>query len=232
MTKQHNNCIPEYDTYLFDADGTLWDSADLIVASHQYTVRTFGDRRMGENEVTAHHIKKMMGLPLRYQMELYFGPLSDDEYEEIYAVFRKHQEQIYRDYLKLFPGVAETLAALKKAGKKIAIVTSRKMQSLRCYTNELGIDSYFDTFITPGETQKHKPDAEPVLEALRQLASAPERTVFIGDALYDIQSGSSAGVDTVFVNWSYTRAADLETQPDYCIDRMNELTGFRSARRL
>lgn len=222
--KNPENIIPEYDTYLFDVDGTLIDTADLVVKCFLYTIQTCRDKLVFDKEITADEIKSLMGLPLRYQMELFFGPMTDNKYSEIHKVYSEYQEKIYLDYLALFPGVKETLADLKSAGKKLGIVTSRRMISLRCYTDAMDISMYFDEFITPEATTKHKPDAAPVLEAIKRLNADPRKTVFIGDALFDIQSGVNAGIDTVYVNWGHKKVSELEVQPAFCIDAMDNLT--------
>ncbi len=227
--KQQNGSVPEYDTYLFDADGTLIDTVDLVTECFLKTAEVFKDLLTAGTSVEASGVKSLMGLPLRYQMELFFGKMSDEQYEQVHGFYSRHQYSIYRDYLSAFPGVREGLAGLKSTGKKLGIVTSRRMESLRCYTKAVGIDGYFDEFITPEATSKHKPDPEPVLEAVRRLNTGIKKTVFVGDALFDIQSGRRAGVDTVFVNWSHNRVSDLETQPDYCIDSMGDLLRFFSS---
>lgn len=78
--------------------------------------------------------------------------------------------------------------------------------------------------VTPEDTEKHKPDAEPALKAMALLGADPTTTVFTGDAHYDICSGASAGVDTVFVNWSHIERSSLPIQPTWAIDSLRELT--------
>jgi pyrophosphatase PpaX len=223
MINRNQGHVPEYETYLFDADGTLIDTAALVVTCFEHTLEVYKERLVKKSEDPAAEIMSLMGLPLRYQMELYFGPLTDEAYNVIHRTYSGYQEDIFEEYLKLFPGVAEGLAGLKSAGKKLAIVTSRRMASLRCYTKAMGIDDYFDEFITPEATEKHKPEAEPVLEAMKRFGASRASTVFIGDALFDIQSGKSAGVATVFVGWSHNSVEKLEVRPDFTISSMDEL---------
>jgi pyrophosphatase PpaX len=86
---------------------------------------------------------------------------------------------------------------------------------------------YFDVLVTPEDTGRHKPHAEPVLKAMALLGAEKTRTVFTGDALFDICSGADAGIDTVFVTWSHSSLAALPIPPTWIIDSMRELAGTK-----
>ena len=128
------------------------------------------------------------------------------------------------DSVNPFPHVIDTLERLKSAGKKLAVVTSRRRFSLERILDSTGTAKYFDVLVTPEDTTRHKPDAEPALKALSLLGADKTSTVFIGDALYDICSGTSAGIDTIFVNWSHAQLSSLPVPPTWTIDSLQELT--------
>lgn len=207
-----------YSSYLFDADGTLFDTTELIYQCFVYSCRKYGNR-----EVTREEILPSIGLTLATQFTQHLGPLPAEQLDAIQADHMAYQLTIYRQYLRPFPGVAETLSALKAQGRKLAIVTSRKMRSLGLYLRETGVFDYFDAFVTPDDTTRHKPDPEPALKAMALLGADREQTVIIGDSVYDIECGLNAGIDTVFVNWSHNDGTVLKVRPTFVIDSMREL---------
>ncbi len=210
--------MKQYAAYLFDGDGTLYDTAEMIYKCFFYSCKKFGDI-----EVTREAVFSNIGLPLRPQLEHFLGPLSDDQATEILKAHMAYQLTIYRDHVILFPHVAETLNQLKNNGKKLAVVTSRRTKTLTLYLKHTAIYNLFDAFITPESTEKHKPDPQPALEAIRQLDCAASETLFVGDAVFDIFCGSKAGTDTAFVAWSHIPIPSLSMKPTYILNDMGEL---------
>ncbi len=210
--------MKEYDTYLFDVDGTLIDTAELIYQCFLYSCKKYADVDVSRNLVMDH-----IGLPFRAQLETYIGSQTDETVEEIFNGHMKYQKENYSKYLRLFEGVSETLSNLNKAGKKIGIVTSRKRDTLDLYLTEMGIFNYFSIIVSPEDTKMHKPSPEPVEKALSLIESTAANTVYIGDSVYDIESGDSAGCDTIFVHWSAVDIAKCHVLPTHSINSINEL---------
>lgn len=208
----------DYTNYLFDADGTLIDTTELIWRCFENTAQIIGHEPIGR-ETTLKHI----GLTLRDQMTIHFGKIDDAAYERYRMIHMDYQMSVYNQYLKLFPGVVETLDNLKKNGKKLAIVTSRFRNSLDIYLRDTGIFNFFDVIISPESTKHHKPHPEPAIKALEELNAQKSDTLFIGDATFDIECGAGAGVDTAFVKWSINQADSLKVKPTWCIDALQEL---------
>lgn len=209
--------IKEYWYYLFDADGTLFDTTAMIVDCFRNTAKTFELPVPDEKEIISN-----IGMTLRMQMEQYFGKLSDMRFADYRAAHMAHQLAIYRDYLYLCPGVEETLHYLNEKGKSCAVVTSRMPQTLTVYLKETGIYNYFSVLVTPEDTGKHKPEPEPALEALRRLGAQPEQALFIGDSSFDIECGNRAGIDTAFVTWSRNDTDTFPVKPTWYIDDMRD----------
>ncbi|TKB27110.1 HAD family hydrolase [Desulfopila sp. IMCC35006] len=206
-----------YDSYLFDADGTLFDTVELICTCFQYVAEKYAGKTMDRRDII-HGI----GLPLKSQLITHLGPELD--HEHILDDYLQYQLSIMQDSIRLFPHVIETLALLKSAGKKLAIVTSRRRFSLEKILQSTDTAGYFDVLVTPEDTARHKPDAEPALKAMSLLGAEKTSSVFIGDALYDICSGASAGIDTIFVNWSHAARSSLPVAPTWAINSLQELT--------
>ncbi|MGM0443675.1 MAG: HAD family hydrolase [Fibrobacterota bacterium] len=187
--------MKEYSLYLFDCDGTLIDTSELIFQSYRNTCGELqGDIPSREA------VYSSIGIPLRKQMELFLGPLSDAQYDHAQKIHMEYQLRAAAKYLVLFDGIAETLEELRKRGKHLAVVTSRRRASLVEYLRLMKIDSFFEVLISPEDTDEHKPAPEPVEAALQALPAGDP--LFIGDSRYDIECGSRAGVDTAFVEWS------------------------------
>jgi len=209
--------MKSYNTYLFDADGTLFDTADLVCNCFQYVAQKHASISLTKDAILSGY-----GLPLKGQLTKQLG--DDLDIDEVLEDFISYQMQILEDNIRLFPGVLRTLKSLKQKDKKLAIVTSRKRYSMKRILDITDTTQYFDTLVNPEDTTLHKPDAEPALLAISRLGSDKADTVFIGDSQYDIVSGKSAGIDTIFVAWSHMDPDTLPVQPTWKIDRIEDLT--------
>ncbi|MBD3315698.1 MAG: HAD-IA family hydrolase [Chitinivibrionales bacterium] len=210
--------MKSYEYYLFDADGTLIDTTELIYQCFSNTLKTYAKRRIDRQEVI-----RNIGLPLRRQLECYLGTLSEDEAKRISSYHMEYQLGIYTNFLKPFPGIIDALRNLKSAGKRLAVVTSRMPDSLELYLRHTRLLEFFDALVTPASTSKHKPNPEPALKALELLEGAPEKALMVGDATFDIECGARAGADTAFVAWSHHPLASLTVSPTYILHSPSEL---------
>ncbi len=211
--------MKEYNWYLFDADGTLFDTTKLICACFMNTAKVAEGRTLVPEMVISN-----IGMTLRDQMEVHFGKLTDEEFACRRAIHMEYQMSVYKEYLKPFDGIIEGLDKLKTAGKHCAIVTSRMMPSIQIFLDHTDLAQYFDYLITPELTKKHKPHPEPVFKALELMKATTDKTIFVGDATFDIECGSSAGVDTAFVSWSANALDSLAVKPTWIINDLSELT--------
>jgi len=210
--------VPEFSWYLFDADGTLFDTTDMIVECFQHTAGVYELPVPDRNAIIRH-----IGMTLRRQMEQYFGTMDDERFDRFRLTHMEYQLQIYKDHLQLCTGVAEALKLLNEREKGCAVVTSRMTETLTLYLRETGIYDYFKVLITPEATTKHKPDPEPAFAAMAQMEASAAETLFIGDATFDVECGSRAGCATAFVAWSHTGRDELTRKPDYFLNDMRDI---------
>lgn len=210
--------MKSYTACLFDIDGTLLDTMELIFRSFEYSCRRWAAIEIDRETIFSH-----VGIPLIDQLKLYLGERSDEEYREIAAAHMEHQKGIYRKHLGIYPGVVEGLAELATRGIRLGIVTSRTRPSLLSYLDYFQIEDIFEVIATPESTRRHKPDPEPVEWALSQLGVRPDETLFVGDAVYDIESGTAAGVDTAFALWGPNGAKEISPEPCYRLATFEEL---------
>lgn len=211
--------MKEYQAYLFDADGTLIDTREMIYQSFAHM-----GKAMGAALPPRAYIESTVGLPVVAQMRLLLGEgKGEDYYARAREHYRDHMNSVYRDYLAMFPGTAEVLAKLHGMGKKLAVVTSRTRGSLVRFLEELDILKYFSALVTPDDTEKHKPDPEPAFLALKLLGALPDEAVFIGDAEFDIACGKAAGMDAAFVEWGGMDPAVWPVRPDFVAKTFDDL---------
>ncbi|MCC8180854.1 MAG: HAD hydrolase-like protein [Planctomycetes bacterium] len=209
----------EFKAYLFDADGTLMDTKELIYQSFAYTADQMGEK-LGDKE----YVVGTIGLPFATQIRMLIGDGRDDEfYTRAMSVYSEHMFSCYKDYITLFPGVREGLETLVEHGKLLALVTSRRREGLDRFMRFLDLDKFFAVVVTPEMTTAHKPSPEPAELALELLGAEAEESVFIGDADFDMVCGHDAGTATAFVSWGGNPLTSLSVKPDFIADKFADL---------
>lgn len=198
--------MSKIDTVLFDFDGTLMDTSEVIINSWQHTFMTI----KGE-ERDASEIIPTMGEPLKVSMERFFPDIPVDESIRIY---RSYHYNNFGDMISVFPGMHDLLEYLHENNYKTAIVTSRllgtTMQGIEAY----GLEKYIDLVITADDVTMHKPHPEPIEVALKKLNKIPEQAIMIGDTMYDILCARNAGVKSVLVGWALAVGEEARRGPD------------------
>ena len=198
------------DTVLFDFDGTVMNTNDVIIASWQHTFRTIDGK---EREVS--EIARTFGEPIVKTMKRLFPQVP---VEESLKIYRSYQYDYFDDLVTLFPGMKELLVKLRKTGYKTGLVTSRMRNTTFRGLEKFELTDLFDAVVTCDDTNVHKPDPEPVFIALDKLGTKPEKTVMLGDTMYDIMCANNAGVTSVLVGWAIAPTEEEikgENGPDF-----------------
>lgn len=204
------------DTILFDFDGTLMDTNQLILNSWQHTFRTLENREESEERIIA-----TFGETLERTIRNFF---PDVPLEESVPVYREYHRERFLDEIALFPGVIDMLEAVKAAGFKTALVTSRLYATTMAALDKFDMHKYFDVVVTPRDTDKHKPDPEPALVALEALGVDGAKAVFVGDTKFDMGCGVNAGAKSIMVEWSVAfDEEDNEFRIDARLDKPENL---------
>lgn len=203
---------------LFDFDGTLANTIDLIIAAFEHTCQTVLGK-VPEREL----IVNTFGLPLPEAMLILSG--REELVEEMRNVYRVYNDSHHDEMIKPIKGMKEALAALKAQGIKIAVVTSKKPRMLYRGMACLDLEAYIDAVIALGDTKESKPQAEPMLAACAKLQLKPEECLCVGDSPFDLQSGHSAGAITVAVRYTYFAWEKIlqEGKPDFVIEKPEDL---------
>lgn len=182
------------DTLVFDFDGTLMDTNNVIIQSWQHTYRT-----LTGHEGDLDYIISTFGEPLELSMENAFPDVPVDKSVNIYRAW--HNEH-FRDMIEIFPGVIEMLMEAKNRGYKIGIATSRLAESLYVGLDKYDLTDLFDGIISVEEVTKHKPEPECILKVLEKLQTPPENAAMIGDSPLDMICAHRAGTKAILVDWS------------------------------
>ncbi len=181
-----------YPTVLFDLDGTLIDSGEIILSSFRHATKTVLAREIPDEVLAA----AVGGSNIYEQMRAF----DEDRAGELVRVYREHNEPLHDD-LVAFEGIERVLERLKAEGRQLGIVTAKRRKTVDLAFAILPLERYFDTVVTSEQTRHHKPHPEPVLTALERLGTEPEQAAFVGDSPFDMGAGKAAGVFTVAVSW-------------------------------
>ncbi|HLR75442.1 MAG TPA: pyrophosphatase PpaX [Virgibacillus sp.] len=206
--------MKDIQTVLFDLDGTLIDTNELIKKSFRYTFEQY------QLSFTDEEISKFNGPPLRETFKKY----NPDQVDEMIETYREHNLLHHKDYVQLFPHVIETLEQLKGKQIKLGIVTSKMKDSALVGIELTGLTPFFETIVTWDDVVHAKPHPEPVLKALHALKGNAKSALMIGDNYHDIVSGQRAGVKTAGVAWSRKGEDFLKSyKPTYMLQDMRDV---------
>ena len=199
---------------LFDLDGTLLNTNELNFQSFEYALDTVLHTTVSRDILT-----QTFGKPLQSIMKELGGP----KWQELRQAFLDYSHN-HEELISLCPGAAEALAQLKASHIRMALVTSRLLQSALHDLELFQMTPYFDTFITPESTLRHKPHPEPAQKAIEELKLSPAQTIFVGDSNHDLQCGKNAGCQTAAVSYSLFDPVLLrQCRPDYYLEDLTQL---------
>jgi pyrophosphatase PpaX len=204
-------------TFLFDLDGTLIDSIELILRSYRHTMRTHRGVEPPDDVWM-----EGLGTPLWVQ----FRHWTEDETEiqamvDTYRTYNlAHHDELVRPY----DGVVAEVRRLRADGKALGLVTSKMRGGALKGLRLAGIEDAFTVVVGSDDVTNPKPHPEPVLIALERLGRTPDEAVFIGDSRHDLECGRAAGVATAAVLWGpFDRAHLQDLEPDYWLEQPRDL---------
>lgn len=205
----------EITTLLFDLDGTLVNTNELIIASFTDTLNHYYP-----GKYTREDILPFMGP----RLDETFGAINLELMDEMIAHYRKHNKENHDLLVTQFDGVYETIQSLHQNNYQMAIVTTKRRDMAERGLKICHLDSFFDVVITLEDAETTKPDPEPLYKALSFFNADPEEAIMIGDNHHDILGGKNAGTLTAGVAWSLKGRKYLESyKPDYMLDHMSDL---------
>lgn len=209
--------MPDIRTVLFDLDGTLIDSIELILASYRYTMVEHGFPEVSDAEWL-----KGVGRPLRVQLAQW--ATSPEHLEQLIATYRVYNLGNHDRMVTAFPGIVDIVKRIHTSGLKTGVVTSKNREGTRRGLRLVGIEETMDVLVCADDVTRPKPDPEPVIKAVELLGADPSTTIYVGDSIHDLRSGREAGVLTGAVLWGPFARHELEpADPDFWLQSPEDL---------
>jgi len=206
-----------YPVVLFDLDGTLIDSGPIILASMRHAALEVLGVEIDEKKVRA----AIGGPGLVAQMQ----ELDPDRADELVEVYREHNEPLHEE-LQAFDAMVDVLPVLRERGHRLGIVTAKRRVTVElAFRRFPRLRELTDVLVGADDTVRHKPDPDPLLEALARLGAEPAEAAYVGDSPFDVRAAKSGGLFAVAVGWGgiHDDARLLEEEPDVLVHAAEEL---------
>ena len=209
----------KYKVLLFDLDGTLCDTDEMIVQTMFAIYKDYKPTKARTRE----ELYYFSGPPIRDTLAREF---PDQDPEEMYDVFKRVSKSFYPKCVKAYPDEVKVLTALKENGYRLGVVTNKGLP-LTIYSLELcGINHLFDVIVSADDVAIPKPDPAGINKALDKLGiSNKEECLYLGDNDIDYETASNAGVDTLLVTWG-PRKINVLDKAKYLAKSYNDIGGI------
>jgi pyrophosphatase PpaX len=208
--------VARFPVVLFDLDGTVVDSGAIILASMRHATRQV----LGIDASDAELMAAVGGPGLEAQMAA-FAP---DRVDELVRVYRAHNIPLHDD-LQPCEGIEDVIVRLHAEGVRLGVVTAKLRETAELAFTKLQVGHLFEVLVGGNETDRHKPDPDPLLLAARRLGVDAIDCAYIGDSPFDIRAAKAAHMYSVAVTWG--RIHDREKleaeQPAAIVDTAEEL---------
>jgi pyrophosphatase PpaX len=202
-------------TILFDLDGTLIDTNELIIQSFLHTLEKYYPGKYKRADVLP-----FIGPPL-YET---FHALDPSRVQEMIDTYRAFNHAHHDALIREFETVYETIETLHQNGFRLGVVTTKIHQTAVMGLKKTRLEPFFDCVIGLDDVEHAKPDPEPIYKALDLLQSTPDEALMVGDNYHDILAGKRAGTKTAGVAWTIKGREYLEQyEPDFMLEKMSDL---------
>ncbi len=230
MTPKHN--FAETRAILFDLDGTLIDTTELILHSFDHTWQSVCGITHSRQALLM-----TFGIPLREAMRKLLAVANppddhtaaqssrhEDLVDSLLAAYRAFNFANHDSIARPFASTRQVIATLRARGYTIGVVTSKSRELALRGLKLCEIDTFVDGAVFLEDTQIHKPRPEPILAALEKLQMQAGQAVYVGDSFHDVVAGRAAGVKTIAAGWGPMPRAELEREhPDFIADSIDDL---------
>lgn len=204
---------------LFDLDGTLVDSLPDLQTALNEMLRGFGGR-----ELTAGEVRQMIGDGSRALVTRALGETGTVvELDRAHSRFLALYEAAPTARSRLYPGVVDTLTALRASGARLAVCTNKPQSGTLGVLQGFGIAGYFDVLLGGDAVSFKKPDPRHLLTAIERLGATPGEAVMIGDNEHDYAAARAAGVPVLMVRYGYLRVPAESLAPEAWLDCFADL---------
>ncbi|PKQ16893.1 MAG: HAD family hydrolase [Actinobacteria bacterium HGW-Actinobacteria-7] len=205
---------------LFDLDGTLIDTIDMIRASMRYATETVLGAPLPDEVLMCN-----VGIPLRQQM----AQFSEAHTDELLATYREHNGRVHDAMIKEYPGVEETLVALLERGLRLGIVTSKSRTVALRGLERFSLSRFFEVMVTCDDVDRFKPDPFPLRHAAEMMGVDIALCAYVGDSPHDMSAAVAAGCVSIAALWgAFSAESVLSPGPLYQAASMNEVLAIVS----
>jgi HAD superfamily hydrolase (TIGR01549 family) len=204
-----------YKLIIFDIDGTLIDTTGVVKETYQYAI----SEGLGRN-LTDEELEGLIGVPTVKAIKKFnvrdYKATCDRYFNKLFEAFSKD--------VKPFDGIVELLEELVKRKIQCAIVTSRNRSEIGNDAALSSILKYFATVVSFEDTQRHKPDPEPIIKLLEITGHDVSDVIYIGDTYSDYRCALDAGVKFALASWG--AKPDDRIRADYTLAKPSDLFGL------
>lgn len=211
--------MKKYSCIIFDMDGTLTRTNQLIYDSFNHVAERYINKRLTPKEIVA-----LFGPPEKEAVENMIGSQHiDSAMDDYYQFYRSEHHRL----ASIYPGVIELLAYVRSKGVLIGLFTGKGRRTTDISLEEFGIMQYFDMTITGDDVDEFKPSGNGIRKILERFSLDPSQVLMVGDAVADFKASREAGVDIASVVWdSYAKDEVLLLPSDFHFHDVPELFGW------
>lgn len=200
---------------LFDLDGTLVNTNQLIIESFKHVFKTELNIYPSDEEIVQYFGEPLLKTLARY---------DEKNVEKLYNAYIQYNEKVHDDVVQPMEGAGEAVSGLKDRGIKVGVVSSKRRIMVDKGLKVCRLSGLMDVIITPEDTEKHKPDGEPVIKACSILGINPVNALMVGDSHFDILCGKNAMAKTCLVKYTAVPIENiLKYEPDFLIEKLTDL---------
>ncbi|MGE5352508.1 MAG: HAD family hydrolase [Acidobacteriota bacterium] len=210
--------MKNFDGILFDIDGTLTSTNELIFASFNHVAKKYLNKSYTPEELIA-----LFGPP---EDEI-LKELTGEKYHEAHYDYFDFYNKKHSELADIYPGIKDILEDIKGTKIPLGIFTGKGRKASTITLKALEIYDYFEMIVTGDDVKKHKPNPEGILNFVEKYKLDKSRVLLVGDAPADIKAARGAGVKIASVVWdSYAKAIVMESNSDYVFHTVEELHKF------
>jgi HAD superfamily hydrolase (TIGR01549 family) len=204
---------------VFDVDGTLTRTNDLIFASFNHILEKYLSRTMTPLEIVGLFGPPEEGALRQVLPESMIAGAMDDLCE----YYEEHHDRL----ASLHDGLREGIEALRAAGVRLAVFTGKGRRTAAITLSKFGLMEAFPVVISGNDVERHKPAPDGIHAIMNSFSVAPQSVLMVGDSLGDLQAARGAGVLMAAVLWdSYDRERVLGGNPEYTFETVPEFFGW------
>jgi HAD superfamily hydrolase (TIGR01509 family) len=207
-----------FDGIIFDVDGTLAETHELIFASFNHVAEKYLNKRLTNEEIVA-----------------LFGPTEDvilkewmkNDYESARKDYFDFYESRHPEMAEIFPGLTDVVRYIKEQNIPLGIFTGKGRDSATLTLKSIGLYDWFDMILSGDDVEKCKPSPEGIMKFIGAYNLQPGRVLMVGDSIHDVMASESAGVKCALVLWDeYSRTRCKECKTDYRFYTVEEFVDF------